>query len=103
MWGNNDKSGQEARLGKVLQEVNRSGKLKWMIGDLNIKWEREDFSEGGDSITEILRDGCAVQNMSQLIREVTRCRVVENSIQESIIDHIWTNDIDKLVNFEIIG
>ena len=98
LWGNNDKSGQEARLEKVLQEVNRSGKLKWMIGDLNIKWEREDFSEGGDSITEILRDGCAVQNMSQLIREVTRCRVVENSIQESIIDHIWTNDIDKLVD-----
>ena len=97
IWGNKGKDSQEVRLDKIMQEVNRSRKHKWIIGDLNIRWEGEDFKDGGESITEKLRDGCALQNMSQLIREVTRCRVVEETLQESIIDHIWTNNTEKLI------
>ena len=84
------------------KKARHNQKELWIIGDIYLNW-RHYFQEtkDKDDLIEKVKEFMIEENMSQLVEETTRRRIVNNFVQESIIDPIYTSHPTKLGTMKI--
>ena len=96
---------QLQRLSQTLstaKDVNNKKKEAWIIGDMNINAENIADPENKDKLATKVRDFTIETGMTQLITNPTRKRWVNNKLQISTIDHIYSTDPSKMCHLKII-
>ena len=94
--GEGDMEAQRRRLKDLVEKAkvaSATGSEIFWSGDFNMK--AEDICEGGrmgDSLPGIMSDFNREEGFQQLIKVKTRTRIVDQAIQSSAIDHIYTNN-----------
>ena len=69
-----------------------------IMGDINVNIGTTTGQTGQRNLKEIIKEFENNNNMTQLIREHTRCRIVSGELQSSTIDHIYTNMPDNITD-----
>lgn len=70
-----------------------------IIGDMNIDLNKS--LTDCDRVHKSMLDYMEERELTQMIQENTRRRIVGNKLQESRIDHIYTNDTTKMSNIKV--
>ena len=101
--GNNSQADQVLRLQEFLESAKffvEKGET-WILGDINVDYNKITRDENLNEVDKTWRDFLVANAMDQLIFLPTRCRMVLNTKQESLIDHIVTNRRDLASNIKI--
>lgn len=102
--GNNSLESQKERLKKWMASVNKveeEGKEILLIGDLNIE-ATSLFKNGGSSLADMMTECCNANGLDQLIKVKTRSRMVNGKLEESSIDHIYTNKKEMIRKIKLV-
>ena len=73
------------------------------LGDMNLcalKMEEPGYEHSG--LANLVQDFQMEENITQLIQNYTRIRLVNNQIQRSCLDHVYVNCVSKMTAPEII-
>ena len=77
---------------KMAAKISDEKREVHILGDFNINLSK---THNKDHTQKVLKDlllcHCTEHGLTQIIRENTRKRFVENRLEESLIDHIYTN------------
>ena len=96
IFGNNTMAGQVSRLNKILEEVEKVNQPLYLLGDLNINYHNLDPEKKGTRLEDALKTMASTKGLYQVIKEITRKRLVENRLEQSCIDHIWTDRCESI-------
>ena len=69
----------------------------WIIRDLNLNWSHfyTDEATNRELIGEV-KNMKMNEGMTQVIEKITRRRIVDDRVKESVLDHIYTSAQDRL-------
>ena len=84
------------KLKKALQE----NKTVIYMGDFNVNLD-ENKTRPDDQLKKTLMNFMGEHGMSQMIKKTTRKRVVGKVLQESLLDHVYTNNPETIEQIEI--
>ena len=87
---------QVTRLSDLLEKVNLNTKPKLIMGDVNLDWKDGELVGSGNELTEVMVRAMVLGGFTQLVKNFTRSRLVNGKVQNSTIDHIWTNITEKV-------
>ena len=96
---------QKERLKKLTEavaKVEEEDKEVLLMGDFNIDLLKDHSEEDKDSIANIMKSCCLEYGLDQMIRKVTRTRVVDGRLESSCLDHIYSNRPTKVRKIEVI-
>ena len=79
-----------------------------ILGDANLdakRWNDADYNVNLKSLSNLLQEHLLEESSHQIVKEFTRSEMRNNSIQRSLIDHIYTNNPMKCeaVRVEALG
>ena len=102
--GDNTMKGQKERFAQWLQSVNKveeEGKEVLIVGDFNFEAGKLN-KEDGSSLAGLMTKCCNENGLDQLVKGVTRSRVMKDRIEESSIDHIYSNNKEKVRKIKVM-
>ena len=100
-----DKSlrGQQTRLNEILSKASTVSNHEVIImGDVNINGLRLRGDPGEDKVLGLLKEFMLEHGFEQLVQQPTRSRVANGILEESLLDHILTNNKPNTDNVETI-
>ena len=80
---------------KAEQAIQEKGEVV-IMGDMNVNMGTSNENGGQRHLKEILNNFISSNNMTQLVKEHTRRRIVSGKLQSSTIDHVYTNMPDNI-------
>ena len=101
--GRKSRLDQVERLDGLLTNLKRAlqeNKTVIYMGDMNINLDKSQ-SKPDDQLKQKLQKFMGEQGMSQMIKKNTRKRVVGRALQESLLDHVYTNQPETITETEI--
>ena len=82
---------------KAEQAILEKGEVV-IMGDMNVNMGTSNENGGQRYLKEILNNFISSNNMTQLVKEHTRRRIVSGKLQSSTIDHVYTNMPDNITD-----
>ena len=95
---------QKNRLAHWIEAVNKAegeGKEILLMGDFNLDASKLETEEES-SLAGMMRKCCNENGLDQLVKRSTRSKVMSNRIEESCIDHIYSNCTEKIRKIKLV-
>ena len=104
--GKSTHTDQKKRLQDLIDKAEKAAEEKTeiiLMGDINVNVGTMNVSGEQRELKKIIETFSIKNNITQLVNEYTRSRVVGGTLQKSIIDHLYTNMPESISNLKQIN